>query len=308
MPGRAFRKEAPQSAVSPIAALVYFPVLIFAWGGNYTWMKLVVGQAGPWTFNALRLTGSAVLVGCVIAAGKGARSLAPVKGERASLALIGILQIGLLAALILLALRWIEASRTVLIIYTNPIWTSLFALVLLGERITAPRLLGLCLGLAGLLALTNPWTMDWNAMTWPGIALALAGTIAWAFASVLYRKRRWHTGLPQQLFWQLAASAALAAVCVPFLEPDLPIAATPEYVWILLWNVVGPTALAYWCWSKVLIAMSPATASQVLLLSPLYGVLQSHIVLGEPLSAGLMVAAACIVTGALLTFWRPSRG
>jgi drug/metabolite transporter (DMT)-like permease len=37
-----------------------------------------------------------------------------------------------------------------------------------------------------------------------------------------------------------------------------------------------------------------------------FGVAQSHFVLGEPLTPAVLASAACVITGACLTFWRPA--
>ena len=52
--------------------------------------------------------------------------------------------------------------------------------------------------------------------------------------------------------------------------------------------------------------IKPSTASQILLLSPVFGVAQSHLVLGEPLTPALLASAACVVVGAAMTLWRPA--
>jgi drug/metabolite transporter (DMT)-like permease len=173
-------------------------VLVFVWGGNYTWMKLAVEDIGIWLFNALRYAGATAMVGAVLAAAVGPRNLLPPPGERLGLALIGLLQIAALSALITFALQYIEASRTVLVVYTNPIWTLLFSMVVLGERATWNRVAGLLLGLAGLAILTNPLAMDWTGPALFGAAAALLGTICWAAGSVTYKRRTWTAsqGLP----------------------------------------------------------------------------------------------------------------
>ena len=75
---------------------------------------------------------------------------------------------------------------------------------------------------------------------------------------------------------------------------------------ITVYNILVPTALAFWCWSQALARIRASTASQVLLLSPVFGIAQSHFVLGEPLTPAVLASAACVITGACLTFWRPA--
>ena len=69
---------------------------------------------------------------------------------------IGLLQIAIMTGASTLALTMIEASRTVLIAYSMPIWGMLLSFVILGERVTRPMLGGIVLGFAGLALLCAP--------------------------------------------------------------------------------------------------------------------------------------------------------
>ena len=289
----------------PWRALAALGVLIFAWGGNYTWIKIALRDIGPWTFNALRFCAAAGIVGLVLLAARGWRGLLPVRGERTSLAAIGLLPGAVLTVLITVSLLWINATHTVLLIYTTPVWTLALSIRMLGERLTIFNAAGALLGLAGIVLLTNPLAMPWNTATLPGVAAALVGAAAWALGSVLYRRRVWQSTFWQQVFWQLAASGILTAAAAALFEWDHAIRLTPALVVITVYNVLVPTALAFWCWSQALSRVKPTTASQVLLLSPVFGVAQSHLVLGEPLTQSLIASAGCIVLGACLTILQP---
>jgi len=295
-----------QGAPPPWAALGLLAVLIFAWGGNYTWISLALHDIGPWTFNAARYMGAAVVVGAVLMLHRGPGGVMPVPGERARLALIGLLQGAVLSMLITFSLIWIEATHTILLMYTNPLWSLLLSVLLLGERFTVPSIVGIALGLTGMAILTNPLAMPWNAVTVPGVISALCATMAWALASVLYRRANWDSTFWQQVFWQLAVSAVATTLPAVILEWHHPIRPTTQLAVLMLYNILVPTAFAYWCWSQALARIKPSTASQILLLSPVFGVAQSHLVLGEPLTAAVLGSALCVITGACLTFWRPA--
>jgi drug/metabolite transporter (DMT)-like permease len=290
----------------PWGAIALLAVLIFAWGGNYTWISLALHDIGPWTFNAARYMGAAVVVGAALMLHRGPGGVMPVPGERARLALIGLLQGGALSMLITFSLMWIEATHTILLMYTNPLWALLLSVLLLGERFTVPSIVGIALGLAGMAILTNPLAMPWNAVTVPGVVAALLATMAWALASVLYRGAKWDSTFWQQVFWQLAVSAVATTPPAVILEWHHPIRPTLQLAVITIYNILVPTAFAFWCWSQALARLKPSTASQILLLSPVFGVAQSHLVLGEPLTASVLGSALCVITGACLTFWRPA--
>jgi drug/metabolite transporter (DMT)-like permease len=307
MPGAADQPGRPASA-RPWSALGMLAVLIFAWGGNYTWISIALRDVGPWTFTAVRYVGAAVVVGTVLAFHRGPGHVIPMRGERARLAAIGMLQGAGLTILLTLSLKWIESTHTILLMYTNPLWALLLSVWLLGERFSIASIAGIALGLLGMAVLTNPLAMPWNAVTVPGVVSALAATIAWALGSVLYRRGKWESTFWQQVFWQLAVSGIALAVPALILEWNHAVRLTPQLAVNTIYNILVPTALAFWCWSQALARIRASTASQVLLLSPVFGIAQSHFVLGEPLTPAVLASAACVVTGACLTFWRPAAG
>jgi drug/metabolite transporter (DMT)-like permease len=300
--------QPPTQSVSgpPWAALGLLAVLIFAWGGNYTWISLALRDVGPWTFTAVRYVGAAIVIGTALALYHGPGHVMPVRGERGRLAAIGLLQGAGLTILLTISLQWIESTHTILLMYTNPLWALLLSVLLLGERFSVASVAGITLGLLGMAVLTNPLAMPWNATTVPGVVSALAATIAWALGSVLYRRDQWESTFWQQVFWQLAVSGVALALPAVLLEWDHPIRLTPQLAVNTIYNILVPTALAFWCWSQALTRVRASTASQVLLLSPVFGIAQSHFVLGEPLTPAVLASAACVITGACLTFWRPA--
>lgn len=290
-----------------MAALGYLAVLIFAWGGNYTWMKMALADIGPWTLNFIRYTLSVLLIGIVLALRGRASELVPVRGERLELAIVGFLQVAVITGATAVAMQWIEASRTVLIAYSVPVWTILLSAMILRERPTWAGIAGTLIGFVGLAVLTNPFAMEWGTDIVPGTIAALIGTLGWALGSVLYRRRTWRSTFWQQLFWQLAVTVPVMGPAWALLEWDHPIRLTPTLFWLTIYIILVPTVIGFWCWSQALSRLTASAASQVLLLSPVYGILQSHVVLGEPLTPDILAATACIVAGTWITLTAPPR-
>ncbi len=288
-----------------LAAAGFLVVLVFAWGGNYTWVKIALTDVGPWTFNALRYGGAALLLGVLLAIHRGPRELLPYPGERLLLAMIGLLQITAMTGMTAVALQWVEASRVVLIAYSMPVWAMLIGLATQHERIDWRVVVGAALGLIGLLALFDPRRMNWlDGSALLGSGAALLGSLGWALGSVLYRVRRWHSSFWQQVFWQVATCALAMIVIAAIVEPGFRIDPTPSLLAIVVYNCLVPTALGFWCWAQALTRVSASVAGQVLMLAPLFGMLLSHLVLGEPLDSGISLSAACIVGGAWLSLRR----
>lgn len=291
----------PSEAALTMTSFGYLAFVVFAWGGNYTWTKLALADSGPWIFNAIRYAGATAILGTVLIAQSGRASVLPVAGERLAMAVIGLLQIGIMTGATTLAMTMIEASRTVLIAYSMPIWGMLLGFIILGERVTAPMVAGIMLGFAGLAFLCAPWSMDWTSQAALfGSALSLGGTLAWALASVLYRARRWRSGFWSQIFGQLVAATTVFAPAA-FLLESRGATFTLTLTAILIWTVIAATIMAFYCWARALDRMPVARASQFLLMSPVFGVLLSAVVLGEPLTPSLLAGGGLIVAGAVLS-------
>jgi drug/metabolite transporter (DMT)-like permease len=287
-------------------ALLFLAVLVVIWGGNYTWVKIALLDIGPWTFNAIRYGLAIIIMATVFAAlGRGGQLL-PKPEERLGLAIVGLLQVAVITTCTALALQWLEASRVVLIAYSMPIWTMPLSALLLNERVRAISAVGAGLGFGGLVLLTNPFAMPWTAESMPGLVLALIAVNGWALGAVLYRRRSWQSTYWQQTFWQLAVSA-LVLVPLMLFEHDREIRYSLPMLTIALYNSIFPTVIGYWCWAQALTRIPATAASQVLLMSPLFGMVLSHFVLDEPLGAWIWLAATCIVLGAWLSITGATR-
>lgn len=282
-------------------AIGYLGFLIFAWGGNYTWVKIAMRDIGPLWFNVLRYGLAVIVLWCAFTFLNRGRSLVPTRGERFELAVIGLLQAGAMTTLTALAMRSIESTRVVLIAYTVPIWALLWGALILRERITAASAIGAALGLGGLFILTDPQQMSWEAATLAGSLTALAGVLCWALGAVLYKRRKWESGFWCQVFWQLAATAVAMILLAPLLEDWSEIRFTTPMIAAGVYNALIPILLGFFCWMQALSRIPAHAAGQIMILAPLYGVLQSNLVIGEPLSPSLLIASALVVTGAWLT-------
>ena len=152
-------RATPSDVALRASTVGYLAFLAFAWGGNYAWTKLALADSGPWAFNALRYLCASIVLGAILLARGREFSVLPLRGERLPLAVIGLLQIAIMTGASTLALTMIEASRTVLIAYSMPIWGMLLSIAILRERVTARVFAGIVLGFAGLAFLCAPWSM-----------------------------------------------------------------------------------------------------------------------------------------------------
>ena len=152
-------RATPSDVALRASTMGYLAFLAFAWGGNYAWTKLALADSGHGP--SMRCAIFARALSWALSSWPAGRefSVLPLRGERLPLAVIGLLQIAIMTGASTLALTMIEASRTVLIAYSMPIWGMLLSIAILGERVTARVFAGIVLGFAGLAFLCAPWSM-----------------------------------------------------------------------------------------------------------------------------------------------------
>src|SRR3954468_17660546 len=187
-------------------------VTAVGWGLNWPVMKLLLRE---WPPLAARGTAG-------IAAALGLALLAVLRGQRLAVPPRAIPRLLLAAALNVTAwmglatvsLLLLTAGEGALLVYTMPIWATLLAWLILGERPNARGLAGLALGVAGLAVLLGGGGHGLGAGRLPGVALALGAAVLFALGTVVLRSA---LGLPP-----LAATAWQVGLgCIPLLAAGL---------------------------------------------------------------------------------------
>jgi len=107
-----------------------------------------------------------------------------------------------------------QVARVILLFYLTPVWSTLLARFMLGEVITARRILTLLFGLSGLLVILG---VD-NAKPWPrdiGEWLGIASGFAWGLAMVYTRRTESHPAVDKvalQFVFLFVFFVALSAI------------------------------------------------------------------------------------------------
>src|SRR5262249_54410777 len=197
--------------------------------------------------------------------------------------------------------------------YTMPLWTVIFARVLVGERITPPRLAALGLGLAGMAALIAPDASAlWRAPT--GTLLMLIAAAAWAFGTALTKAQRWTIPTAVVTGWQIVLGAVpitlgamlrfsgAAGADLASRLTSLSAAAVTGTAYATLVGVI----FCHWAWFR-LVAILPATVASIGTLGiPIVGLFTSAVIIGEPVGSARVVAVVLVVAGLGILFGRLS--
>src|SRR4029077_8045167 len=199
-----------------------------------------------------------------------------------------------------LALVYLPASEAALIAYTMPVWASLIAWPVLGERPTMLRTVALVMAFAGLAAIMGGNGISATTEKLPGMVMALCGAVGFALGTVLAKK------LPVPLPPIPAAAWQIGLGCFPIVIIGLAFETTHiEKVtqlgwWLLVYSTVIQFCIAYVSWFAALATLQGAVAAIGTMAVPVIGVVASAMALGEPLGVTQIVALVFTLAGVVL--------
>ena len=181
------------------------------------------------------------------------------------------------------------------------------AFVWLHERLEPGRVAGLLLGVAGVAVLVSGRSSLAATGTGYAIAAGLLATLCYGVGANYTRRYFNDESALVLAAGSQIASTVLLLPFLPWLWPPQPPSASAWLYAVLLG--VGPTALAYILYFRLIAAVGPSRAVTVTLLIPLFGCIWGYVFLGESVSARALAGGAIVLlgtalsTGALAT-WR----
>lgn len=297
--------KAVDASVRPLdtVAIVLTLVLCVSWGFNQVAVKLALPEIPPLIQAAARSAGAAVLV-AAWALLRGIPLLRRDGSLRAGIA-AGLL-FALEFVLVYRGLLWTTATRAVLFVYLAPFFVVLGARWFLpGDRFSRLQWLGLALSFAGMIVAFGVPTPAADPREMLGDLMMVAGAVAWAAttlvikASVLNRVSQEKTMLYQLVVSVpiFVAGAALFGERVLAMPSSLALGA-------LAYQTVWVVGITFVVWLALIVRYSASRLSAFTFLTPIFGVLAGHFVLGEALAAGFLAALA-LVAGGLILVNRP---
>ncbi len=269
------------------------------WGLNFPILKLGLANSPPLLFTCMRMA-LGTLAMFIIAAVLGVLRL-PRRADVPVLLSVGIMQNMAFITLVTLGVQYLPAGRAAILAYTTPIWVVPAAALFLGERFTLPRAIGVGLGLAGLLTVFNPLSIDWsNHDVFIGGGLIMLGTILWTAGLVHVRRHHWHGDVLSLIPWQLLTSVLALLPLALLLESPSRIDWEPSFVWMLVFSGAIASGI---CVAAQVAAIRSLPAVSLSLSSasvPAVGMLSAAWFLGEVPTPSDLAGFALIALGILV--------
>ena len=244
-------------------AFLVLIALVLIWGINWPIMKIGIAHIPPLWFAAVRMLMGAPCLFAVLAL-RG-RVRLPARHDVPIVLSIGLVQMACFMSACNLALQHVAAGRSAILAYTTPLWVTPLAALLLRERLSALKVVGVGCGLAGVAVLFNPIGFDWrDREVVLGNGMLMAAAFVWALTIVHVRAHRWW-GTPLELApWEMLIAAVPLTLLSYWLEGPLHLDASATLVAVLVYN--GPIATAFAFWAAVTVNKNLSQSSHILLI------------------------------------------
>ncbi len=273
-------------------------LLSVLWGGSFFFSKIIVQQVPPFTLVLVRFTLAAAVLGTYL---KAQRTPVPWTATTlAAFAGMGALNNLIPAALIAWSQQTIASGLASVLIATTPVFSILVAhCFTTDDRMSANKIVGVALGVAGVSALVGVDTLDGSLRTVPGILGCLGAALSYGFANVFGRRfKRLGIAPTVGAFGQLAATAAMVAPAAFLFDRPWLLSPPSAVAWAaMIGLVLLSTALAYAIFFRLLGSAGTTNISLVTLLIPVSAILLGTFILGERLSALQFAGMALIGLG-----------
>ncbi len=275
------------------------------YGANYIIAKDVMPDyVGPLGFVFLRGVGALLLFWLLH---KFVSSERIQKGDFVRLALCGLFGVACNQLLFFSGLSLTSPINASIIMTSSPILVLVASSLLLRERITAVRISGIVLGLAGaLLILLFKGEISFDSDTFLGDMFIFVNAVSYSIYLVIVKPlmRKYQ---PLTVIKWVFLFGFIVVAPVGFSEfSEIDFGALPNTIWIgIVYVVLGTTFLAYLLNTFALKLVSPTVVSAYIYLQPLLAAVIAIAYKGEQLDALKIVAAILIFAGVFLVS-RPS--
>jgi O-acetylserine/cysteine efflux transporter len=275
-----------------------FVVLVLAWSSSFSVVKVGLDYAPPVLFAGGRTLLSGVLMSAVALVWGGSPNL---RRDWRVFAFLAAFNVVLFIGAQTYAVLYLPSGTAAVLIYLQPILVGVLAWTVLGEPLTATKVVGLLLGFAGIVAVSSGGLLDAAGEVTPvGVVSGVASALSWALGTVGFKKYEaristlWAIALPF-----LAGGAVLTALGL-FLEPVSAVSWTGPLFFTVLYSALVGTGLAWMLFFGLVRAGEASRVASFIFVVPLAAVVIGAVVLDEALGLSLLAGAALIVSGIYL--------
>jgi drug/metabolite transporter (DMT)-like permease len=271
-------------------------VVCLVWGTTYTAIRIALDTIPPFLMAGFRWTAAgALLIAAVAARGE------PLPSPRSwpALALLGVLLLGFGNGAVVWAELTVPSGLAAVLVAAMPFWmVGIEAMREDRERLPARQLAGLVVGFLGIVLLVGP-QIDIGAgrAFLVGVLSTQLACLGWAVGSTYARRRSAQENvLTTAAFEMLFGGLALLALGVALNEWKA-VVINPRTGGALLYLIVVGSIAGFSAFAYALKHLPVATVSLYAYVNPIIAVILGTLLLGEPFTVRMALAAGLIFAG-----------
>lgn len=278
-------------------AVLAFALLVVFWGSAFGAIKISLEYAPPILFAGTRtlLCGAVIALAALVWGGS-----ANLKRDWAVYSLLSFFNVVLFMGLQSFTILYMPSGSAAVVIYLQPILVGLLAFLILGETLSAAKIVGLFLGFSGVVVVSAGSLSGASLGTPLGVTVGIISAVSWALGTVYFKRygerlsTLWAVAVPFLVGGAFLTSLGLV------LEPLSSISWTGTYIASWLYTSLAGTAFTWVLWLGLVKAGEASRVAAYVFFVPLVSVLLGALFLGETLSLLLLVGAALVVCGIYL--------
>ncbi|WP_432666379.1 DMT family transporter [Wukongibacter baidiensis] len=223
--------------------------------------------------------------------------------EYITMLLLGFLGNYLYYILLYGALEKTTASEGFILAYTWPMLVLILSFIILKEKVTIKKLLGIFISFSGIVIITTKGDiLNFSLTNLSGNILALGGALVFALFSVLGKKYNFDKTISVFIYFTSALVFLIPTVSIysEFVWPSLKI-----LPWII-YNGIFVNGVSYIFWFKALENGETHIISNLLYLTPFVSLIYISIFLNERILISSIIGLVIIVFGVLLQYFKKS--
>lgn len=278
--------------------MLAFALLVLFWGSAFSVVKIGLDYSPPVLFAGLRtlLAGSVMMLAALVWGGN-----PNFRRDWRVFAFLAFFNVALFIGFQTFAVLSLPSGTAAVLIYLQPILVGVLAWMVLGESLTATKILGLLLGFAGIVAVSSAGLSEAGGEITPsGVAFGVASALFWALGTVAFKK---HEARVSTL-WAVAAPFLIGGVALTgvglLTEPWAGISWSGAFIAALLYSALVGTGFAWLLFFGLVRAGEASRVAAYIFVVPLAAVAIGAVFLDETLGPSLLLGAALVVSGIYL--------
>ncbi|WP_142247872.1 DMT family transporter [Alkalihalobacterium alkalinitrilicum] len=272
--------------------------VILIWGYAWVTMKMSLEYTGPFTFSAFRFLIGALTLLLILFWKRVPR---PKKKLWGPLILLGIFQTTLVYIFVMTGMRFVDAGKSSVILYSMPLWSAILASKFLNEKVSWIRGVGVGLGVVGLSFVIgiDVWKNQ-NMMVLMGEGFIVLAAVIWAAANIYHKKVFAGENQLTVTTYQMLFGMVGLFLAALLMERNEPIIVNVTSISLLLFTGILASAFCFSVWFYLLEKLDTNTLTNASLLVPIAGIVASYFSLQEPVTLEMFFGAMLILIGIMV--------